>query len=197
MLLWYVALLFIAFILGYFDVSVLVSFLVVAAYIVLTFPLVMPLFWSKNTNRMMNYLKKSHNAYYRFLYRFLNGEQEEAEKIVGDMRKGKIKTLAKVMLLIKQEHYSEARKLLETIRNGSFKDYYLAAAAHGEGKIEDYHTYKDKVKDADFKKWLEIEELVRTGNKEEAQELLDEQISTLRGMKLLSAIHYRQEMENR
>ncbi|OCA90576.1 hypothetical protein A8F94_01455 [Bacillus sp. FJAT-27225] len=197
MLLWYVALFFIALVLGFFQVSVFLSFMVIAVYIVLTFPLVTPLFWSKDTNKMMKYIKKSHNEYFKFLYRFLNGDLNEAETIASSMKKGKMRDIARVMLLIKNEQFSKARELLEPMKDSTFKYYYLAASAQGEGKFEDYQSYKNRVKDQDYRKWLEIEELVRAGKKTEAGGILEAHIAKLRGTKLLSAVHFRSELKYR
>ncbi|RHW42036.1 hypothetical protein D1B31_05180 [Neobacillus notoginsengisoli] len=193
MLLWYIALFFIALILGLLDVSPAFTFLVIAVYIILSIPYVIPIIWSRDTEKMMNYLKKSRNAYYKFLYQFLNGDEEEAEKIAQGMREGRMKDMALVMLHIHQKKHREAKLILKKMKDGLFKNYYLAAVLFEEGDMDGYDLYKKKVTDADYRKWLEIEEAVRKGNRTEGLKMLDEQIARLRGMKLLSAVHYRNE----
>ncbi|CEG27271.1 hypothetical protein [Bacillus sp. B-jedd] len=194
MLFWYISLFFIALTLGLLDVSPIVTFAIIAIYIIVSTPFVIPIIWSKDTEKMKNYLKKSRNAYYKFLYRFLTGDYEEASMITGNMRNGKMKDMANVMLFIHQKRHTEAKPILEKMKESLFKNYYLAAVSCEEGNLEAYNTYKNNVRDSDYRKWLEVEEAVRAGGKVEALKMLDEQIGRLRGAKLLSAVHYRDEL---
>jgi len=194
MLFWYIALFFIALTLGLLDVSPIVTFAIIAVYIIVSTPFVIPIIWSKDTEKMKNYLKKSRNAYYKFLYQFLTGDYKEASVIAGKIRNGKMKDMAQVMLFIHQKKYTEAKPILEKMKEGLFKNYYMASVSFEEGNLEAYNTYKNNVRDSDYKKWLEVEESVRAGRKDEALKMLDEQIGMLRGAKLLSAVHYREEL---
>ncbi|RDU35730.1 hypothetical protein DRW41_16440 [Neobacillus piezotolerans] len=197
MVFWYLGLFMIAFLMGMLDVPSFFTFLAVALYIILSVPYIMPILWSKDPERMYAYLKKSRNLFYRFLYFYLKEDIESANQIAGKMRPGKLKDMALVMLDLKQKRYGEARKILTNIKDGVFKHYYLAVISLEEGDESGYAAHREKVTDRDYRTWLEIEELAKRGKFSEALSLVDTQISILRGIKLLSAIHYRNELVNR
>lgn len=197
MVLWYLGLFVIAFLMGMLDVSPFLTFLAVALYIIVSIPYIMPLLWSKDTGRMFAYLKKSRNPYYRFLYSFLKGDLDAAGRIAGKMRAGRVKDMALAMLLLKRKQFDEARSLLTNFKDGTFKFYYLAVSSLEEGDEAGYSTYRGKVTDKDYQIWLEIEQHANKGRFSEALSMLDMQISNLRGIKLLSAVHYKDELLKR
>ncbi|MGW6382980.1 hypothetical protein [Peribacillus butanolivorans] len=80
------------------------------------------------------------------------------------------------------------------MKDNKDKSYYGAVISLHEGNQNSYNSYKEQIKDTVYLSWLEAEELVLEGNKNEAIAILDEQIKHLRGLKLLSAVHYRDSM---
>ncbi|WP_316568968.1 hypothetical protein [Neobacillus sp. YIM B06451] len=197
MFFWYLGLFILAFTMGMLDFSPFLTFLAVALYIIVSIPYIMPLLWSKDTKRMFAYLQKSRNLYYRFLYYLLNGETDSAAQIANKMRAGYIKDMAHAMLYLKEKQFGDARGLLLKMKEGTFKHYYLAVIALEEGDETGYNNHRGQVADKDYRTWLEVEEHAIMGNYSEALSLLDTHISKLRGIKLLSATYYRDELLKR
>ncbi|WP_059170541.1 hypothetical protein [Bacillus sp. FJAT-27445] len=197
MVLWYLGLFIVAFLLGMGDVSPLITFFAVALYIIISIPFIMPLIWSKNPAKMLDYLRKSRSPYYKFLYLFFSEEYEPAEKIARAMRPGKIKDMALAMLYLKQKQFAEAKEILAGMKEGTFKNYYFAVIALEEGDHSEFVRLKEKVSDSDYRRWLDIEELAYQRKFAEAISMMDADISRLKGIKLLSAIKYREELIKR
>ncbi|WP_409270104.1 hypothetical protein V1499_11715 [Neobacillus sp. SCS-31] len=197
MVFWYLGLFILAFTLGMLDLPPFVTFLAITLYIIVSIPYIMPLLWSKDTKRMFLYLQKSRNPYYRFLYYLLNGEVDSAGQIANKMRAGYIKDMALAMLFLKEKQFGEARDLLLKMKEGTFKHYYLAVISLEEGDVTGYNNHRSKVADKDYRTWLEVEEHAIMGNYSEALSLLEAHISKLRGIKLLSATYYRDELLKR
>lgn len=147
-----------------------------------------PVLFERDVDKIMNFLRKSKQAHYRFIYHFFNGDAEEAEKALFRIRSNQMKVISYLMLLSKQKRYNEVKKLLYQMKDNVYKWYYGAAIALQLGDHSTYEHYKARVKDPVYRTWLEAEEKVREGKKEKALNLLDEQIPKLRCLKLLPAI---------
>ncbi|WP_285765945.1 hypothetical protein [Peribacillus sp. SI8-4] len=151
--------------------------------------------FGKNAEKIKHYLRKSKIPNFHFVYQLLYGNETEAEKTRNRIKQKISKNHATVMLLTKQEKYKEAKELLAKMKDNEFKFYYGAVIALHEGNQNAYYFYKKQIKDTVHLSWLKAEEYVIEGNKNEAMEIVNEQIKHLRGLKLLSAVHYRDSME--
>lgn len=180
---------------GVFDVPQWIFLLVFIPFVLaLLFMSYYPVLFERDVNKIMNFLRKSKQAHYQFIYHFFNGDVEEAERALLRIRSNQMKVISYLMLLSKQKRYNEAKELLYQMNDNVYKWYYSAAIAlHLDDHIT-YQQYKARVKDPVYRTWLEAEEKVREGKKTEALNILDEQIPKLRGLKLLSAIQYRKEI---
>ncbi|MGE6376985.1 hypothetical protein [Peribacillus muralis] len=150
--------------------------------------------FGKNADTIKHYLRKSKIPYYRFIYDLLYENEAEAEKTMNRIKQKTAKNHANIMLLTKQEKYKEAKALLSKMKANNFKFYYGAVISLHEGNQHAYNAYKEQIKDNVYLSWLDAEEYVLEGNTNEAIEIVDKQIKHLRGLKLLSAIHYRDSM---
>ncbi|MFD9628748.1 hypothetical protein [Peribacillus muralis] len=150
--------------------------------------------YGKNVDKIKNYLRKSKIPFYRFTYQLLYSNEAETEKTLKRIKQKTAKNQACVMLFTKQKRYREAKVLLSEMKDNKFKCYYGAVISLLEGNQDSYTFYKEQIKDPVYVSWLKAEELVLERNKNVAIEMLDEQIKHLRGLNLLSAVHYRGSM---
>ena len=153
-----------------------------------------PILFEKNVNKILAFLQKSKHKQYQFTYHFMQGEIDEAEKTLKQIKPQSLQTISAIMLLAKQKQYNEAKNLLPNLKDNEFKWYYGAMLSLKLKELEPYKDYKARVKNPINRSWLEMEELLSDGKKSEVLVLLDRQIETLRGLKLLSAHAYRQEI---
>ncbi|AXN40685.1 hypothetical protein CN689_25865 [Peribacillus butanolivorans] len=153
-----------------------------------------PVLFGKNADKIKQYLRKSKISNYHFIYQLLYSNEAEAEKTLNRIKQKTARNHANVMLLTKQKKYKEAKAHLSKMKDNKDKSYYGAVISLHEGNQNSYNSYKEQIKDTVYLSWLEAEELVLEGYKNEAIAILDEQIKHLRGLKLLSAVHYRDSM---
>jgi hypothetical protein len=194
----YVFLFLASFVMAAFDLPKWCFVLVILAFftwIILT--RIYPLAWEKNAEKTKKFLQKSRHPYYRFIYELLYENEEKAENSLAKMKQKAVKDMAKVMLRTKQEKYEEAKSTLSGMKNNDFTFYYAAVIAQKQGNSQEYAASKSQIKDAAYLTWLEAEEKALAGKKEEALAIVENQIKTLRGLKLLTAIHYRDELLER
>ncbi|UQD52213.1 hypothetical protein C0971_09415 [Bacillus methanolicus] len=193
---WLFLLLFaISFLMGVFDIPQWIFLLVFIPFaLTLLYRPYYLVFFEKDVNKIMNFLKKSKQSNYQFIYHLFNDDVTKAEKELLRIRSSQLKIISYLILLSKQKRYNEAKELLQQMKENVHKWYYGAAIALQLGDHSTYQQYKAKVKDPVYRTWLEAEERVHEGKKTEALNMLDEQIPKLRGLKLLSAIQYRKEI---
>lgn len=156
-----------------------------------------PVLFEKNPEKVMSYLKNSKHPHFQFAYYFFNDELEEAENKLHQIKSPNYKRLNHVNLLAKRKQFAEAEEMAKGLKDNVYKWYTLAGIAIEQGDRELYQTCKEKVRDPFYRKLMEMEELVQDGEKEKAISELDHMIPGLRGSKLLSVIHYRQELLKR
>ncbi|MFZ7946795.1 hypothetical protein [Neobacillus sp. 19] len=183
-----------AFLMGFFQVSIWIMYSVVVVVIVF-FLFRIPLLFGRDTEKMMNFLKKSKRPYMQFLYYLLNNDLPTAEKAIGNIRSGKMKRLAETMLLMEQKQFGKAKELSGQMGENKSKWYVLANIAMYEGDAAALKQYQEKIKDPFLLKMLEVDQAVCDGKKEEAVAMLEAIIPTLRGFKLLSAVQFRKRIQ--
>ncbi|MQR94693.1 hypothetical protein [Fictibacillus phosphorivorans] len=158
--------------------------------------LLYPLIWQKDAEKVKRYLLKSKQPYHRFLYAFLYEEEREAETRLTKIKQAQAKKYAEIMLYTQQERWDDAKELLKNMKKSDLTLYYSAIVAMEEGRQADYEQHKNQLKDPHYVTWLTVEELRRKGNKNEALTILENQINTLGGLKLLSALHYKNKLQH-
>ncbi|WNB92613.1 hypothetical protein [Bacillus sp. NEB1478] len=156
-----------------------------------------PLVWEKDAEKVKRHLEKSRLPYYRFIFELLFENVDKAENSLAKIKQKAVKDMAKVMLWTKQQKYEEAKSVLSTMKNNDFKYYYGAVIAQKQENQQEYDEYKSRLKDAAYLTWLEAEEHAIAGHKDVAFAIVNEQIRTLKGLKLLSAIHYKETLLER
>ncbi|KAB2332282.1 hypothetical protein F7731_17070 [Cytobacillus depressus] len=194
----YILLFFIALLMGFVGAPQwIVNIVFILFVFVILYILFYPILFEKDLKKIMRFLRKSKQSHYQFIYHMFNGDMQVAEKSIERIRSKQLKNIDKIMLLVKQERFTDAKALLPQLRNSVYKWYYSAAIALEEKDEEAYKKFKSHLKDPIYISWLEMEEKVRLGRKDEALAMLDEQMATLRGLKLLSAAQYQKELEER
>lgn len=183
-----------AFLMGFFQVSIWIMYSVLVVVIVF-FLFRIPLLFGRDTEKMMNFLKKSKRPYMQFLYYLLNNDLPTAEKAMGNIRSGKMKRLAEIMLLMEQKQFGKAKELSGQMGENKSKWYVLANIAMYEGDAAALKQYQEKIKDPFLLKMLEVDQAVCDGKKEAAVAMLEAMIPTLRGFKLLSAVQFRKRIQ--
>ncbi|MBN3554122.1 hypothetical protein JYA63_07605 [Fictibacillus nanhaiensis] len=158
--------------------------------------LLYPLMWQKDAEKVKRYLLKSKQPYHRFLHAFLYEEESEAEARLTKIRQDQARKYAEIMLFTQQERWNDAKPLLKNMKKSDLTLYYSAIVAMEEGRLANYEKHKTQLKDPHYVTWLTVEELRRNGNKNEALTILEKQISTLGGLKLLSALHYKNKLQH-
>lgn len=158
------------------------------------YKLLYPLFFGRNASVIMEYLKKSRNPHYQFVYHFFAGNLDQAEKKIQKVKSKQLKIMDQVLLSTKKMEYSEAKSFLSDLKESDYKWYYRAVIAAAEGDEEEYETNKSKLKDSTFLSFLQIEEMFKSGNKKEALALVEHEVKRLRGVKLLTVTHYQEEL---
>jgi hypothetical protein len=194
----YIALFLVALILGILDVPqwmFLLIFIPFASGIL--YLTIYPDLFSRDIEKVMSFLKNSKHPHYQFTYYFFNGELKEAEREIPKIRSKQIKTVDEIILLTRQGNFASAKKLLPALKDNVYKWYYGAMIAIHEGEQSEYKHYKRLVKDKTYLTFLDIEEKIREGKKGEALAMVEEQMKKHRGVKLLSAIHYKKEIVDR
>ncbi len=149
-----------------------------------------PLLWQKDPEKVKKYLKKSKQPYHRFLSAFLFEDEAEAENRLLQIKQATPRKYAELLLFTQQERWDELKQLLQGMKKNNLSLYYSAVVALEEGRTSDYEDYKNQLKDRDYVTWLSAEQKRREGNKETALTLIEKQLKTLRGLKILSAQHY-------
>ncbi|MDR7073253.1 hypothetical protein [Fictibacillus barbaricus] len=194
----YVFLFLASFVMAAFELPKWCFILVILAFFIwIILTRIYPLAWEKNAEKTKKFLKKSRHPYYRFIYELLYQDEEKAENSLAEIKQNAVKEMAKVMLWTKQEKYEEAKSTLSGMKNDDFKHYYTAVIAQKQGNLQEYAASKSQLNDAAYLTWLEAEEKALAGKKEEALGIVEDQMKTLRGLKLLTAIHYKDELMGR
>ncbi|MBU8878739.1 hypothetical protein BGM26_07010 [Bacillus sp. FJAT-29790] len=194
----YVILFFTALVMGIFDVPQWIINIVFILFVfAILFILFYPILFEKNLNKIMKFLRKSKQPHYQFIYHMFNGDLQAAEKSIDRIRSKQLKLIDRIMLLVKQERFTDAKALIPQLKDSVYKWYYSAAIAIEEEDENTYENFKSRLKDPVYISWLEMEKMVRLGRKDEAFAMLDEQMKKLRGIKLLTAAQYKKELEER
>lgn len=101
-------------------------------------------------------------------------------------------------MLTRQNKYSEAKVLLPQLKENAYKWYYSALIAAYEGDQNQYEQDKSRIMDKTLLTFLTIEEMFKQGKKAEAlTTAVEEQINKLKGLKLLTIVHYKEELLKR
>lgn len=155
-----------------------------------------PILFERDIEKVKGFLKKSNQAYYQFIYYLFDGDEEEAANQIQKIKNKQLKNINHVLLLTKQKKYEEAKQMLSYSKDNVYKWYYGAVIALEQGNKEDYELYKSKIKEPLYLFFLELEEMVKDGKKEQVIPLLNDKMKELRGLKLLTAAHYKKEIED-
>jgi hypothetical protein len=153
-----------------------------------------PILFEKDEKKIMKFLEKSKQAHYQFLYHFFNDDIQKAEASLQRIRSKRMQQASHLLLYTKKKQYAEAKALLPEMKDDDAKWYYSAVIAYEEQDNSRYGEYKGRIRDQDYITWLEVEENIRQNQKAEALAMLDEQLLKLKGLKRLSAVHYRKEI---
>ncbi|WP_318502853.1 hypothetical protein [Bacillus sp. T3] len=191
-------LIFISFIMGLLNAPSWIMFIVFIIFIAAVMYMTLyPALYEKNIDKIMNYLKKSKNEHNQFLFHLYCGNLAEAEKAVKTIKNEQLQHFANMALLINQNKLTEAKKYLPKLMDNEFKSYYCAMLALKDNDLTTFEENLANIKDPLHRSYLDIEKLMHSGKKQEAFAMLEEQIRKLRGLKLLSAVQYKKEMEQK
>jgi hypothetical protein len=193
-MIWFFLLVFLfAFLMGIFQVSIWIMYVVLVVVVVFLF-VRNPLLFGKDPEKTLEYLKKSKSPQYQFLYHALNEDFAAAQQLMGKIRSKKFKQSCELMLLMERKEYGKAKELVTKMSDNKTKWYSLADIAINEGDDASLKHNKAKLTDTFYLCMLEVDQSVYGGKKEEAVTRLDRMIPRLRGYKLLSAYQYRKQI---
>ena len=191
----YIVLFILAFILSLLDAPiwslVLLFILFVLYYLHTQF---YPLLFEKDVNKILDFLKISKNKQHQFTYHLMLENTYEAEQLLKQIKSKSLKDLSVIMLLTKQKRYNEAKDLFFRLTDNEYKWYYGAIISLKLGELELFEEYKARLKNPVHISWIDMEQLLSEGKKAEVLSLLEKQLPTLRGLKLLSAYTYKKEI---
>lgn len=153
-----------------------------------------PLLFEKDVNKILDFLKTSKNKQHQFTYHFMQGNTYEAEQLLKKINPKSLQDISTIMLLAKQKQYNEANNLVSHLKENEYKWYYGAIISLNLGELDSYEDYKSRIKNPINRSWIDMAQLMSEGKKAEALSLLDKQLPTLRGLKLLSAYTYKKEI---
>ncbi|SFA87006.1 MULTISPECIES: hypothetical protein [unclassified Bacillus (in: firmicutes)] len=193
--LYYVLLFLVAFVLGFFNISPWITGIILFCGFYILLLQRNPLLFGKDTEKMVLYLKNSKQAYLQFLYHIFHDDLESAERPLMKVKSKVHRRIGEVMIFSKQKRYDEAKQAISEMKDNYVKWYYRAAIALEE---RDYDTYREclpKINNETYRILIEAEEKRTYGHIEEALKIVKLQIPKLRGIKLLSAVHYLDELE--
>lgn len=156
-----------------------------------------PVFFEKDPEKIMTFMKKSKQPQFQFYYYFFKDELEEAEDRLHKIKSPFYQKLNHVNLLVKRKQYDEAEEMARGLKDNMYKWYSLAGIAIEQEDRESYRNYKEKVRNPFYLRLLELEEMVHDGKKEMVLAELENMIPNLRGVKLLSVIQYKQDLLKR
>lgn len=194
----FVFLLVSSFLLGLFNAPMWMIFVVFVLFIGgVMYLSLYPVLYEKKVDKILKFLQKSKNAHNQFLYYLYHGNLDKAAKAVKEIKNEQLQYYAKLALLDQQKMLMEGKTYLSKLKNGEYKAYYSAAIALEEGNFQEYQENLSSVKDQLNRSFLLIEEKVRAGETQQAMNTLDSLIRKLRGLKLLSAVQYKREIEQR
>ncbi|WP_066309955.1 hypothetical protein [Bacillus sp. FJAT-29814] len=183
-----------AFLMGFFQVPILIMYGILAVLFII-FLMRNPLLFGKDPEKMLATLRKSKRPFFQFLYHFLDFNWPEAEKAIERIRPGSSKTMAEIMLLLEQKQYGRAKELLSQMRENKSKWYAFAYIAINEDDVEAFKQHKGKIKDHFLLKTLEVDQAVHDGRRDEAIAMLEAIIPKLRGLKLLSSVRFHKQIQ--
>ena len=124
----------------------------------------------------------------------MQGNTYEAEQLLKQIKPKSLRDISTIMLLAKQKQYNEAKDLFLKLKENEYKWYYGAIISLKLGELELFGKYKARIKNPVNRSWINMEQLLSEGKKLEVLSLLDKQLPTLRGLKLLSAYTYKKEI---
>lgn len=171
---------------------------------------VVSLLWGRNayimllTKNMRNVEKLLYKyrkrPYFAFLIACINGNYEEAEKQLENVKNDQQKASGQAVLYIQRKQLEQAKAENQKIKNDEIRLYNSALIFLQEGDQEGFQTAKNKVKSEATKYILRAEEAYMKGEINEAERLGNLAVSTARGFKryaLLKSLEREQNNPNR
>ncbi|TRZ37359.1 hypothetical protein CEQ21_18060 [Niallia circulans] len=198
MILLFILLLLISFAAGWFNVpAVYVGITYIIFIFLFLYRAMYPFLFEKRVDKILQTLNNARNPQHQFLYYLFQDDLNKAEEQLQKIRSPQAAVGLRFLLLSKQERFTEAQELLPSLNNRKQKAYYSAAIAL---EFDDYKVYeqnKQQIHDDLLLFFLEVEMLAKKGQVHAAIKKLDEKIPSLKGLKLLSAVQEKKELEKK
>jgi hypothetical protein len=160
------------------------------------------LFQTKNMRMVEKLLNKyrKRRPYIAFLIECINGNYEQAEKLLVSIKNEQQKTIGLTAIYIQKKQLEQAKIENQKIKNDEIRHYNNALIALLEGDQESFHLAKNQVKSEATKYILMAEEAYKKGDYTEAERLGNLAITKSAGLKrlvLLKSLEREQKNPNR
>lgn len=187
-----------AFLAGLFDLPEVYVGIVFGLFILTYLYLALyPILFGKKVDKIIRALKKFKNPVYKFLYYMIQDEDSTAEKYLKKIRSPQRAYICKIMWLSKQDRFTEAMEVIPYIKEGKYKWYLTAGLALELDDFASYKENKQRIKDDMLLFYLEVEEVAKNGELKGAIEMLNKKNPSLRGMKLLTTVQQKKDLEKK
>ena len=153
-----------------------------------------PILFEKDYLKVLEFLKKSKNPSYQFLYLYFEKRYDEAEQYIPRVKPKKVQDFHRIAILSTKNKFKEAKELALSLKDSEDKFFYLCLIALELKDKKMLEEYRPKLKRALNKQYLTIYELYYNGKKKEAFEYINRRISRTKGFQLLMDVQLKNEL---
>ena len=154
-----------------------------------------PILFEKDYTKVLEFLKKSKNPMYQFIYYYFHKQYNEAEQVIPKIRSKKTQTLNRIAVLTAQNNYKKAKELAYSLKDDEEKYSILASIALETKDKKLWEENHLKIKKQQNKEYLSIYELAYNGKKKQALEMINKRIERSKGIQLVVEIQLRNAIE--
>jgi len=153
-----------------------------------------PILFEKDYLKVLQFLKKSKNTSYQFLYLYFEKRYEEAEQLIPRVKPKKVQDFHRIAILTTKNKFKEAKELALSLKDSEDKFFYLCVIALELKDKKLLEQNRPKLKRALNKQYLSIYELYYNGKKKEALAAIDRRIARTKGFQLLMDVQLKNEL---
>lgn len=154
-----------------------------------------PILFEKDYTKVLEFLKKSKNPMYQFIYYYFHKQYVEAEQINLKIRSKKAREINQIAVLTAQNDFKKAKELAYSLKDDEEKYSILASIALETKDKKLWEEYHSKVKKKQNKEYLSIYEFAYNGKKKQALEAINKRIERSKGIQLVVEVQLRNSIE--
>lgn len=154
-----------------------------------------PILFEKDHKKVLEFLKKSKNPMYQFIYYYFYKDYDKAEEYNAKIRSKKARELNKIVLLSARHQWKEAKELALSLKDDENKYYILSSIAIETKDKKLWEKNHVKVKKVQNIEYLTIYEQAFNGKKKQALEAVNKRIERSKGIQLVVEIQLKNMIE--